>query len=103
MYEIKAVVRPNLVEGVIQALQAITDMPSVTVSTVRAHGRRRRAGTSEGVFDDVVIAKLEAVVPDGLLQSVLDAIRRNAHTGRDGDGRIFVSDVRQSVNIRGDD
>lgn len=100
MYQIKAIVRPNLVEGAIQALQAIADMPSVAVSTVRAHGRRKRAGALEAVFDDVPMAKLETVVSDRLLQAVVEAIKRHTHTGRDGDGNITVAVVEYSVRIQ---
>jgi len=94
-HEVKAIVRSDLVESVIQALQAIPDMPGVIVSTVRAHGRR-----ADGGFEDLVMSKVEAVVPTLLLPEVLDAIRRSARTGRPGDGKIFVSDIRSVVRIR---
>lgn len=100
MYQIKAIVRPNLVEGAIQALQAIADMPSVAVSTVRAHDRRKRSGSMEMAFDDVAMAKLETVVPDQLLKAVVEAIKRHAHTGRDGDGDITVAVVEYIVRIQ---
>ncbi len=100
MHEVKAVIRPELVETVIQALQGVEAMPGLIVSTVRGHGRRSAGAQSATVFDDVPMAKIEVVVGDELLSAVVDVIRTHAHTGRDGDGRIFVSAVGLVVAIR---
>ena len=48
------------------------------------------------------MAKLETVVPDDMLDLVISTVRRIGHTGRPGDGKIFVSDVRRAINIRDD-
>lgn len=103
MHEIKAVVRADRLEDIVQALHAIPNLPGVTVSIVRGIGRRQDAQhPSASEYGDVSMAKLETVVPDELLDRVLTTIRRVGHTGRPGDGKIFVSDVRRAINIRDD-
>ena len=101
MHEIKAVVRADRLEDIVQALHAIPHLPGVMVSVVRGIGRRHDAQHSSGdEYGDVTMAKLETVVPDELLERVLTTIRRVGHTGRAGDGKIFVSDVRRAITIR---
>ena len=104
MHEIKAIIRPSRLEDVMQALQAIPHVPGVTMSRVHAYARRQphdadavpRAGEADFI-------KLETVVPADLVDVVTEAIRAAAHTGRAGDGMIFVSDVRGAIRIRSGD
>ena len=51
-------------------------------------------------MDFVPKVKIEVAVPDGRLKSVLDTILRTAQTGQIGDGKIFVSDLRETIRIR---
>ena len=44
--------------------------------------------------------KLEIIVADDMLDTALEAIKSAAHTGRIGDGKIFVSDVAEAIRIR---
>ena len=48
------------------------------------------------------MAKIETVVPDELVDRVIATVRQVGHTGRAGDGKIFVSDVHRAINIRDD-
>ena len=103
MHEIKAVVRAERVEDIVQALHAIPNLPGITVSIVRGIGRRHEGhNTSATGYGDVTMAKIETVVPDELLDRVIATVRQVGHTGRAGDGKIFVSDVRRAINIRDD-
>ena len=103
MHEIKAVVRADRVEDIVEALHAIPNLPGITVSIVRGIGRRHDPQESHAPeYGDVTMAKLETVVPDELLDQVIATVRRIGHTGRAGDGKIFVSDVRRAINIRDD-
>lgn len=103
MHEIKAVVRAERLEDIVQALHAIPNLPGVTVSIVRGIGRRRDSQKATGSeYGDVAMAKLETVVPDELVERVIATVRQVGHTGRAGDGKIFVSDVRRAINIRDD-
>ena len=100
MKEIKAIIRPDRLPLVLHALHAMADLPGVTISTVRGSGRRHPPEGIEHVFDDVEMAKLEIVVPAAMAAEVVAAIERAAHTGRVGDGKIFVVPVEQAVKIR---
>lgn len=78
----------------IYALRQIEGMPGMTVST--ANG----LSADHGTFEQVVKTKLEIMVPDALVEPVVQAIQKAAHTGLAGDGRIFVIPIEQTVKIR---
>jgi nitrogen regulatory protein PII len=99
MQEIKAIIRTDRLQDVVDALHALSNMPGVTVSTVHGFGRRA-SRTGPGIFDETDFTKLEAVVEDELVQSVIDTIVQHARTGGPGDGRIFVMPVLQAIRIR---
>ena len=99
MREIKAIIKVERLSDVLRALHAIPDLPGVTVSTVRGFGRRYPLG-GEPAFAEIERIKLEIVVPVALAPTVVDVVRRAAHTGQPGDGKIFVLPVEHAVNIR---
>ena len=100
MKEIKAIIRPDRLSVVLHALHAMPGLPGVTISTVRGSGRRHPPEGTEHVFDDVEMTKLEIVVPAAMAADVVGAIERAAHTGRVGDGKIFVIPVEHAVKVR---
>lgn len=100
MHEIKAVVRSDKVNDVLDALHAFEELPGAIISVVEAVGRQQDPRVAESTFGHTKMAKLELVVPDGVLDAVVTALQRAAHTGRAGDGKIFVSGVDRVVSIR---
>lgn len=105
MKEIKAIIQPFMLSKVIGALKELEGLPGVTVDTsVRGFGKGRAADASSRVVEDLVEyvpkAKLEIVVPDDLVETVVSVIQKNAHTGNPGDGKIFVYNVEEVVKIR---
>ncbi len=96
MKEIKAFVRPHQADRVIDALENSPEAPGVTVSDVRGYGHPKGGGPARLTER----TKLEIVVPDDRVEAVLDTIIAHAHTGRFGDGKIFVSPVEEAVRIR---
>ncbi len=94
MKEIKAMIKPFMLERVINALHQIKDLPAVTSSA--AHG----LSVERGAFDQVAITKLEIMVPDEQVEQLVEAIQKAAHTGNPGDGCIFVLPVETTVKIR---
>lgn len=94
MKEIKAIVRPERLHAVLSALNELGEVPSVVVSDCRA----MRDWADEGM--EAPKAKVEAMVPDDLVEEVVAAIQRAAHTGSVGDGRIVVIPIEQTVLIR---
>lgn len=105
MKEIKAIVQPFMLNKIIEALKQIEGMPGITVDReVRGFGGTQTEHTSRKIVDDMVEyvhkVKLETVVPDEMVERVVNTIQENAHTGNPGDGKIFVTEVSNVVKIR---
>lgn len=94
MKEIKAIIQPFRLGPVLEALNRIEGLPGVTVSEARGISVQR------GQHAQILKTKLEIMVPDHLLEAVVQAIQASAHTGNVGDGRIFVIPVEDTVKIQ---
>jgi nitrogen regulatory protein P-II 1 len=94
MKEIKAIIQPFMLNHVLDDLYQIEGVTGVMSSEVRCTSATR------GNLNPDVNTKLELMVPDGLVERVLDAIQTHAHTGKPGDGRIFVIPIEQAVRIK---
>jgi nitrogen regulatory protein P-II 1 len=104
MKKIEAIVRHFKLEDVKNALteHGITGM---TVTEVRGFGRQKGhtemyRGT-EYTVDFVPKVKIEVVVDDGKLRTAIDTIVKSAQTGQIGDGKIFVSDLADTIRETG--
>ena len=93
MKEIKAIIQPFSLSRVLDALQGVEGLPGITLSDTRA------VSAEGGQYEQVVKTKLEIMVPDALADTVVQVIQTVAHTGRPGDGRIFVIPVEETVSI----
>jgi nitrogen regulatory protein PII len=100
---IKAIVRPNKVEDVRDALGKL-NISGMTVTEVRGHGRQKgHAAIYRGKEYSVNLLpkmQIEVVVPDPVVDEVIQAIIVAARTGEIGDGRVFVLPVEHGYNIR---
>ncbi|MCH7751987.1 MAG: P-II family nitrogen regulator [Planctomycetes bacterium] len=103
MKKIEAVIRHFKLEDVKNALseQGIAGM---TITEVRGFGRQKGhtetyRGTEYAV-DFVPKVKVEIAVADDQTQAVIDTIIKTAQTGQIGDGKIFVSDLADTIRIR---
>jgi len=100
---IKAIVRPNKVDDLKNALSKIA-IEGMTVTEVRGHGRQKgHTAVYRGREYEVTLlpkVQIETVVDDSQVGPALKAIGDAARTGEIGDGRIFVVPVEQSYNIR---
>ncbi len=94
MKEIKAIIQPFMLNHVLSSLHGIEGVTGVMTSEVRCTNAAR------GNVNPDINSKIELVVPDELVPQVLAAIQTHAHTGKHGDGRIFVTDVQHTVLIR---
>lgn len=103
MHEIKAIIRRDRLESVLDALHQMAGVPGITVSTVTGFGRRQPATAGAGAFSEVEMTKLEVVVSHTMLPEALGRIRKAACTGHPGDGKVFVLPVEQAMKIRSDD
>lgn len=96
MKEIKAFIRHNMIDSVIDALEALEQPPGLTLSDVRGFGHPKE-GRPAKLTERV---KLETVVPDDQVNAILKTIMDKARTGRYGDGKIFISAIEAAVRIR---
>ncbi|MBI4892654.1 MAG: P-II family nitrogen regulator [Acidobacteria bacterium] len=97
MKEIKAIIQEFMLPKVVEALRAHPEFPGLTVSRVKGFGRY---GTEAELSETSPKIKLEIVVPAALVDNVVELIRSHAHTGRPGDGKIFVSSIDEVIRIR---
>jgi nitrogen regulatory protein PII len=100
---IKAIVRPNKVDDVREALGHV-GLPGLTVTEVRGHGKQKgHTAIYRGKEYNVSLLpkmEIEVVVPDSLADDAIKAIVTAARTGEIGDGRVFVMPVLESYRIR---
>jgi nitrogen regulatory protein P-II 1 len=103
MKKIEAIIRHERLQEVQDALDQL-GVSGLTVSEVVGCGRQK--GYTEqyrGVRANISLLpkiKVESVVPADLVDSAVEAIVAAARTGAIGDGRVFVSDIEQSIRIR---
>jgi nitrogen regulatory protein P-II 1 len=104
MKEIKAVIRPAMLDDVLIALRHIDGLPGITTSEVKGFGKIRKTilkrESPEEILEHENRIKLEIVVPDELAEEAIKAIEENARTGGKGDGKIFLLEVLDVVKIR---
>jgi nitrogen regulatory protein PII len=100
---IKSIVRPNKVDEVRDALEKLS-IPGMTVTEVRGHGRQKgHTAIYRGKEYNVSLlpkVEIEVVVADAVADEVIAAIITAARTGEIGDGRVFITPVEHSYNIR---
>jgi nitrogen regulatory protein P-II 1 len=100
---IKAIVRPNKVDDVKEALGKL-NISGMTVTEVRGHGKQKgHTAIYRGKEYNVSLLpkmEIETVVSDHVANEVVKAIIQAARTGEIGDGRVFVTPVTRSYKIR---
>jgi len=103
MKKIDAVIKPFKLDEVREALSDI-GVTGLTVTEVKGFGRQKGHTElyrgAEYVVDFLPKIRLEIVLPDNQVELAIEAISKAAHTGKIGDGKIFVSAVEQVVRIR---
>ena len=103
MKKIEAIIKPFKLDEVREALSEL-GVSGLTVTEVKGFGRQKGHTElyrgAEYVVDFLPKIKLEVVVTAAMLDTVLEAIIKAAHTGKIGDGKIFVSQIEQVIRIR---
>ncbi|MDG6243373.1 MAG: P-II family nitrogen regulator [Methanolobus sp.] len=99
MQMIRAIVRPNKVSDIVEELEK-GGYVSLTKTDVYGRGKQRGIHTAEVQFDELPKTMLMLVVEDEDKSKVLDIIKTSAHTGKYGDGKIFVNPVENAYTIR---
>jgi len=103
MKKVECIIKPFKLDDVKAAMTEM-GISGMTVSEVRGFGRQKGHTElyrgAEYQIDFIPKIKIELVLADDQVEAVVNAIQREASTGRIGDGKIFVSAIEQSIRIR---
>ncbi len=103
MKKIEAIIKPFKLEDVKDALTE-AGITGMTVSDVKGYGRQQGHSElyrgAEYVVDFLPKIKLELIIEDESVDSIIQVITEAAKTGKIGDGKIFVSPIQRVVRIR---
>ena len=103
MKKIEAIIKPFKLDEVKDELNKIGVL-GLTVSEVKGYGRQKGHTElyrgAEYAIDFLPKIKIEIVISDELIDDVIDVIKKKAQTGRIGDGKIFISNIEETVRIR---
>ena len=103
MKKIEAIIKPFKLDEVKESLNEI-GVSGLTVLEAKGFGRQKGHTElyrgAEYAVDFLPKIKLEFIVADHSLEKVIEAIQRSAHTGRIGDGKIFISNIEEIIRIR---
>ncbi len=103
MKKIEAIIKPFKLDEVKDELNNIGVL-GMTVTEVKGYGRQKGHTElyrgAEYAVDFLPKIKIELVIDDNLVDESVEAIKSKAHTGRIGDGKIFVTSVDEVIRIR---
>ena len=103
MKKIEASIKPFKLDEVKEALHEI-GLQGITVLEAKGFGRQKGHTElyrgAEYVVDFLPKVKIELVLDDDMLDRAVDAIQQAAHTGRIGDGKVFISTVDDAIRVR---
>ena len=103
MKKIEAIIKPFKLDEVKEALQEV-GLQGITVLEAKGFGRQKGHTElyrgAEYVVDFLPKVKIEVVVPTELVENAVEAIKNAAKTGRIGDGKIFITNVEETIRIR---
>ena len=103
MKKIETIIKPFKLDDVKEALHEI-GVKGLTVLEAKGFGRQKGYTElyrgAEYVVDFLPKVKIEVVIEDAMLERAVDAIKQAAHTGRIGDGKIFISSIDEAIRIR---
>ncbi|HUZ73422.1 MAG TPA: P-II family nitrogen regulator [Stellaceae bacterium] len=103
MKKVEAIIKPFKLDEVKEALHEV-GIQGITVTEAKGFGRQKGHTElyrgAEYVVDFLPKVKIEVVMDDSLLERAVEAIQHAAHTGRIGDGKIFIYDIEEAIRIR---
>ena len=106
MKKIEAIIQPFKLEDVKEALKGI-GVDGMTITEVRGHGRQKGHKEvyrgQEYMVDLLPKVKVEMVVSSERVEEAITALVEAARTGKIGDGKIFVSEIVETIRIRNND
>lgn len=101
LYQVVAYVRPEAEARVLDALRPLPGLTGVTVVEGRGFGRGHRpnAADAEVVYGSAPVVRIEIMVSETLVDAVVHVVQEAAHTGRRGDGKVYVASLLGATRI----
>ena len=103
MKKVEAIIKPFKLDEVKEALHEV-GIKGITVTEAKGFGRQKGHTElyrgAEYVVDFLPKVKIEVVMEESMVERAVEAIMQAAHTGRIGDGKIFVSSIDEAIRIR---
>lgn len=96
---ITAIIRPNMLDKLTVELENVPNFPGMTVSDAEGFGQRLRTTVYDSLNPFKPKKRIEIAVNDEMTVEIVNVIRKNAHTGKKGDGIIFVMPIENAVLI----
>lgn len=93
------VVRPQMIDRLVVALENIENFPGLTICESEGFGQRLRTTFTSQLNPFKPNKRIEIAANDDIVEEIVAAIREHAHTGKKGDGIIFVLPIEQAVII----
>lgn len=99
MQEIRAYIKPFMLERLALTLMELPGFPGMSAMNVKGFGKERIDGNQEyDPFIDKV--RIETIVPDDMVDNIVQIILTVAHSGRAGDGKVYVAPINREFSIR---
>ncbi len=103
MKKVEAIIKPFKLDEIKEALNEL-GLQGITVLEAKGFGRQKGHTElyrgAEYIVDFLPKVKIELIIEDQQLDAAIEAIQKAAHTGRIGDGKIFISSIEDAIRIR---
>jgi nitrogen regulatory protein P-II 1 len=103
MKKLEAIIKPFKLDEIKEALNEL-GLQGITVLEAKGFGRQKGHTElyrgAEYIVDFLPKVKIELIIEDQQLEAAIEAIQKAAHTGRIGDGKIFISSIEDAIRIR---
>jgi nitrogen regulatory protein P-II 1 len=103
MKKVEAIIKPFKLDEVKEALHEV-GIQGITVTEAKGFGRQKGHTElyrgAEYVVDFLPKVKIEVVMEDSMVERAVEAIQHAAHTGRIGDGKVFITNIEEAIRIR---
>ena len=103
MKKLEAIIKPFKLDEIKEALNEL-GLQGITVLEAKGFGRQKGHTElyrgAEYIVDFLPKVKIELIIEDQQLETAIEAIQKAAHTGRIGDGKIFISSIEDAIRIR---
>lgn len=94
-----AIVQPFLVDKIVAALEEIENFPGITLTEAKGFGKKRKNSLDDPVNPFHPKKQIEIAAVEDMVEPIVNKIKKNAHTGKLGDGMIFVLPIVRTVRI----